>query len=101
GRDVPHLPPRPLGRAAGGRLRRAQGRAEGLRAPRASRRALAAEEGRGLASLPHGGELVPLAQSRAGRGGARGVRRTGPVLAGMLASVGMVAPSPGHVAATG
>jgi len=25
------------------------------------------------------------------------VRRTGPVLAGMLASVGMVAPSPGHV----
>src|SRR5439155_770845 len=65
-RDAPDLPPRPPGRAAGGRLRRPQGVPSRL--PEA--RHAGAEGGRAawgsLDAVPHGGGLVPLARRGAG-----------------------------------
>src|SRR5439155_5695040 len=98
GGDVPHLPPGPLRRAAGGRLWRPQGRAEGIRPRGASRPTLAPGARRGLASLPHGRLVVPVAQPRAVTG-EEAVRRAAARLGAMAIALALVgaAPSPVHV----
>ena len=57
--------PRPSRRLAGGRLRRAQGLRLRLRPRRVLPAQGAASARRGVASVPHRGELVPLARHRA------------------------------------
>src|SRR5439155_11174253 len=71
-------------------------RAEGVRPRRASRPGLAPGARRGLASLPHGRLVVPVAQPRAVPR-EEAVRRTAACLGAVALALAGAAPSPVHV----